>query len=247
MHMQIGQFFSFKMGAYWRILKKRRRCLGILVVLNGGLWGIPALYMAMMTPPKPNIDLPSLHSLKQAKYNIYVVNWGFHTAILIEQPQGWNLGPRNNPQARYVEYGWGDKVFFMLSDTSVPATLAAGLLPTDSVMYLRGRDTLPTEQNYARQLYHRQVSSQQLHTLIETLEQSFLRTAGQRLDPYPRVSTFAGEFYQGREYYVIWSDCNAWTVRHLQNIDVAHSYIPVIFSEQVGPSLQGFELLQGKE
>ncbi|WP_299402285.1 DUF2459 domain-containing protein [Acaryochloris sp. IP29b_bin.148] len=243
--MQLRQFLQRKAGQVRAVIRQRRRCLGILLLLNGGLWGMPALYMAVFTPPSPTIELPNLDTLKQAKYDIYVVNWGFHTALILEQPQGWRLGPTNHAQARYVEYGWGDKRFFMLSDTSIPTTLAAGVLPTASVMYLRGRETLPQPQ-YARQLYHRQITPQQLHSLLRSLEQSFQRTTnGERVAPYPQVPRFAGQFYPGREYYVIWSDCNAWTVRQLQAINVAQAYFPVILSEQVGPSLTGFELIKG--
>jgi len=246
--MHMSQFWQTNYRKFWEILKKRRRCIGLLLFLNGTLWGIPALYMAILTPPKPDIELPGIHQLKQSKYDIYVVNWGFHTALIIEQPRSWNLGPRNHPQARYVEYGWGDKRFFMLSDTSIPSTLAAGVLPTASIVYLRGRDTLPTEQTGVRQLYYRQVSPQQLHALVTSLEQSFQRqTSGRRGVPYPRVSNFAGQFYPGREYYVIWSNCNAWTIRQLEAIQVAQSDWPVIVSKQVSPNLKGFRLIQGSD
>lgn len=245
--MYTNPLWRTRIRQFWGILKRRRRCLGILLLLNGGLWGVPALYMAIWTPPIPEVELPNINPLKKAEYDLYVVNWGFHTAILIEQPQGWALGPPHSPNSRYVEYGWGDKHFFMLSDTSFLATLTAGILPTESVMYLRGRDTLLSAQKHARQLYHRKVSAQQLYDLITTLEQSFKRQDGERSVPYPPVPNFKGQFYPGREYYVIWSDCNAWTVRHLQGIEVAHSFGPVIFSEQVGPSLKGFQLIQGTD
>ena len=244
----MGQFLRTTIKTLGQALKKHRRCLSVLLVLNGALWGIPALYMAIFTPPDPEVTLPSVNDLKQAQYNIYVANWGFHTAIILEQPSGWSLGPPNHPQARYVEYSWGDKGFFMLADSSIPGTLAAGVLPTASVVYLRGRDALPTEQNGVRQLYHRQVTPQQLHSLVDALEQSFQREPqGDRVEPYTLATRFAGQFFPGREYYVIWSDCNAWTLKHLDNIDVAHSSVPVIFSEQVGPSLKGFRLIQGSE
>ncbi|WP_299485394.1 DUF2459 domain-containing protein [Acaryochloris sp. IP29b_bin.137] len=245
--MQTGQFWQNIIRKGWAVLKKRRRCITILLILNGGLWGVPALYMALFTPPKPAIHLPSIQQLQKPLYDLYVVNWGFHTAIILEQPTGWRLGPHNHPQARYVEYGWGDKQFFMYSDTSISTTLAAGVLPTASVMYVRGRDQVPTAKDQVRQLYYRQVTSQQLYDLIEALEQSFLRHNGKRVEPYPSVPAFVGQFYPGREYYVIWSDCNAWTVRHLQAIEVASPVIPVILSEQVGPSLKGFQLILGAE
>lgn len=243
--MHTHPLWRTKIRQFRGFLKRRRRCLGIVLLLNGGLWGIPALYMVIRTPPTPKVSLPNINQLRQSKYDLYVVNWGFHTAILLEQPKGWKLGPPNAPTSRYVEYGWGDKQFFMMSDTSFLTTLAAGIFPTDSVMYLRGRDTLLEAQNYARQLYYRQISAQQLYDLITTLEQSFQRQAGERSMPYPPVPNFKGQFYPGREYYVIWSDCNAWTIRHLQEIEVAHSLVPVIFAEQVGPSLQGFQQIQG--
>ncbi|NJK28675.1 MAG: DUF2459 domain-containing protein [Acaryochloridaceae cyanobacterium CSU_3_4] len=241
----MGNFLRATSRKLWRLIQKRRRCIGIVLGFNGCLWGIPALYIALFTPPASEIKLPSIQQLQQSQYDVYVVNWGFHTAIIVEQPQGWTLGPPNHPQAPYIEYGWGDKQFFMLSDTSIPTTLAAAILPTPSVVYLRGRDAPPTAENYARQLYHRLISRQQLYALIGTLEQSFQRSPqGNRVKPYPQVPEFVGYFYPGREYYIIWSDCNAWTIKHLHRINIAKSDIPVIFSEQVGSSLEGFQLIQ---
>lgn len=242
----MSNFLRITSQKVWQLIQKRRHCIGIVLGFNSCLWGIPAIYMALFTPPAPEIKLPSIQQLQQSQYDVYVVNWGFHTAIIVEQPQGWTLGPPNHPQAPYIEYGWGDKRFFMLSDTSIPATLAAAILPTPSVVYLRGRDAPPTEENYARQLYHRQISPQQLYTLIGILEQSFQRSPqGNRVEPYSQVSAFAGYFYPGREYYIFWSACNAWTIKHLHRIKIAQSDIPVIFAEQVGPSLQSFKLIQG--
>lgn len=246
--MLIAQVARLKIRQLWRVVCKRRRCLGLLLLLNGIFWGMPAIYILVFTLPCPEVRLPSIHQLQQSKYNLYVVNWGFHTAIILEQPYGWQLGPPNHRQARYVEYSWGDKVFFMLEDTSITANIAAGVLPTASVVYVRGRDVLPTLQNGVRQLYHRQVTPQQLHSLVISLEQSFQRSSqGHRVTSYPYKTRFVGQFFPGREYYVIWSDCNAWTIRHLEHINVALSRIPIIFSEQVGPSLKGFRLLESSD
>lgn len=240
--MQIRRF-GRKAWRKCRSVVKKQRCLRVVVLLIGGLWGLPALYMVLFTPPRPPVNLPSIQQLQQPVYNLYVSNWGFHTAIILEQPQGWRLGPLNHPEARYVEYGWGDQHFFMESDRSLLTVLAAGIIPTDSVMYLRGSDQLPNAQ--IGPLYYRSVTRQQLYDLIQSLEQGFKRQQGNRKMPFPEVPEFVGQFYPGREYYTIWSDCNAWTIRHLQDINVAHSAIPVVFAEQVGPSLKGFERLQG--
>ncbi|NJK40237.1 MAG: DUF2459 domain-containing protein [Acaryochloridaceae cyanobacterium SU_2_1] len=229
--------------ALWLLLRRRRRCLAWIFALNGSIWGLPALYIAVFTPQPAFVALSQTSLAQDRTYAIYVANWGFHSSIIVEQPRGWQLGPPHAPRSAFVEYGWGDRRIFMQDDWSIPTVLAAAFLPTDSIVYLRDRPAPPTRQDQVRQLYHRQVTAQQLQALVISLEQSFQRTAeGHRLAPYVYASRFKGRFYPGREFYIFWANCNGWTIHHLERLGIAEKGGPILLAEQVGPSLEGFQL-----
>ncbi|HMB93178.1 MAG TPA: DUF2459 domain-containing protein [Rhodothermales bacterium] len=194
--------------------------------------------MAIQTPPLPevSISLPT-----EATYRVWVARYGYHTAILIEQPDGWHLGPPGQETAPIVEYAWGDRAYYMESDHRLPVLLAALFLPTESVMYVRAHNAPPTRQTGIQGLYVREVDAATLQRLVQSLEQTFVRTPGSnRQPPFSPVSTYRGRFYPGRTFYIFWSACNAWTVRHLKQAGLAHSSFFVILEQQVPGRLSNF-------
>lgn len=202
------------------------------------LWWLPALYMAIQTPPSPSISVPLP---AEATYRVWVARYGYHTAILIEQPSGWHLGPSGQEHAPIVEYAWGDRAYYMESDHRLHVLLAALFLPTESVMYVRAHNAPPTRQTGIQGLYVREVDAATLQRLVQSLEQGFIRTAAShRQPPFPPVSTYRGRFYPGRTFYVFWSACNAWTVRHLRRAGLARSPFFVFLEQQVPGRLHGF-------
>jgi hypothetical protein len=221
----------------WNVTPKRwqQSCLGLGAILLGG----PALFIACFTPPvptQPSAGLP----IPEQSYHLYVADWGYHTTIILQQPKGWRLGPENDPDAAFVEYSWGDRNFYMNADFSPPALFATVFLPTPSVLHLRNWSQAPTLSSGMRYLYHRHINAQQLRALINSLETSFETSRANVLPPVPR---FRGRFYPGREYYIFWSACNAWTVNHLAQAGLARSGWPILIAAQVAPQLRGFKSL----
>jgi hypothetical protein len=196
------------------------------------------MYMAVKTPPPPAVSVPLP---AEATYRVWVARYGYHTAILIEQPNGWHLGPPGQETASIVEYAWGDRSYYMESDHRLHVLLAALFLPTESVMYVRAYNALPTRQSGIRGLYVRAVDAATLQRLVQTLEQAFVRTAEHnRAPPFPPVSAYRGQFYPGRTFYVFWSACNAWAVRHLKRAGLAQSSLFVFLEQQVPGRLNDF-------
>lgn len=204
------------------------------------LLGLPPLYVRWATPTPRPPRLPPLSSLTQERYDLYVANWGYHTSIILEQPQGWSLGPVNDPQAPFVEYSWGDRNFYMKGDFSPLSLFATVFLPTSSVLHLRNWSQAPTLENGIHRLYHRQVDAQQLYALIRSLETALQHPRPAALPP---VDRFRGRFYPGREFYILWSACNAWTVEHLAAADLAKPSRTIVWAEQVTPQLRHFRSL----
>ncbi|MEO0373439.1 MAG: DUF2459 domain-containing protein [Cyanobacteria bacterium P01_A01_bin.17] len=216
------------------------RALALLALLLG----LPPVYMAVFTPYPVSSPWLQDRSLPPGNvYDLYVANWGYHTSIILQQPQGWRLGPSNAVDTPFVEYSWGDRNFYMNADFSPPALFATVFLPTRSVLHLRNWSQAPTSDDGMRHLYHRQINAQQLSTLIGSLETTFKGAEPERPDALPPVARFRGRFYPAREFYIFWSACNAWTVNHLAAADLARPGWSVLAAEQVAPKLRHFQAL----
>ena len=89
---------------------------------------------------------------------MYVADWGYHTSIIVEQPRGWTLGPPGKERASFLEYSWGDKLFYMESDYRPHAVFATLVLPTPTVAYLDGWAD-PPDFRGARAVYARTIDA----------------------------------------------------------------------------------------
>ena len=201
--------------------------------------GCPSLFMWLATPPAPAIDLPAEAS--STRHRVFVMAWGYHSSIFVEQPAGWRLGPEGLEDAPVVEYGWGDRSFFMESNYCPISLFNAAFIPTPTVVYVRGHDRPPNEFVVGGEIYVRECSAEELRRLVTILESQMARDAdGARPMPFPPTAEYGGRFYPGREYYVIWWNCNEWTVRMLRDAGMASSAACVGLKDQVGGRLVGF-------
>jgi len=169
---------------------------------------------------------------------------------IITPRSSWNshwsgrLGPPGEEAAPFIEYGWGDRRFYMDSNFWPHALFATVFLPTASVVYLDGWQSAPVQHERVHEIYYRAVSAAQLRDLVTDLERAMPRTRdGQRPAPLASANTRTGRFYPGRECYIFWSDCNQWTVRRLAAAGLATSGMPIVFKQQVAGRLSGFKLL----
>ena len=175
------------------------------------------------------------------RHRVRVVGWGYHTSIVVEQPAGWRLGPPGRESAPLVEFSWGDRAYYMEADHRPHALFAALFLPTESVVYVRGWDAPPDRRAGARTVLVREVGAEDLRRLVASLERSVVRApGGARAAPHRAVPYYRGRFYPGREFYLFWSDCNAWTVARLHEAGLAGSARGVFLEQQVPSRLRGF-------
>ena len=221
---------------------RRRIALAVL----GALFGLPPLYMAVATPSPGPVRLPDLAE-PRPRYRVYLANWGYHTSVLVEQPSGWRLGPPGEEDAPLVEYAWGERAYFKDGNQAPHVLFAATFLPTASVMYVDGWVAPPGARNGVNELWTREVSADELRAFVTSLEQSFVRTpTGERAPAFPPVAGRGGHFFPAREFYIWWSDCNAWSVKRLGAADLAEDGPLVVTASQVAPRLRGFGHTQAR-
>ncbi|MEA5411452.1 aminotransferase class V-fold PLP-dependent enzyme, partial [Synechococcus sp. BA-120 BA3] len=101
----------------------------------------PMLQAAVVPEPRaPRVRLPQPPA---GSYTVLVADWGHHTAIVVQQPPGWRLGPPGAEAAPFLEVGWGDRRYFHGGERSPQTLVAALFLPTDSVLFLAGHPDPP--------------------------------------------------------------------------------------------------------
>ncbi|BAY10794.1 TIGR02117 family protein [Calothrix sp. NIES-2098] len=192
-----------------------RLCLSSLALLAIGVF-IPRKWSYQ---PKDNCNLDicisntGIHSNIILQTKNYVFNW--HEHISVE-----GIGIDNSDNYNYLSFGWGDRDFYMstpsVADLRLSTTLRALFLPTPSVIYIQGYQSIP---DYL-QVKCIKVDKNNYLQLIKFIQATF------KLDNVGRVirignghTTNAG-FYDALGSYSILRNCNSWTAEALREADV---------------------------
>ncbi len=238
------------MASHSRSRQPRRRrwlwrtLVGVLVLsLSAAV--VPVVWPQGEPSDASALIVPSLTAVDSARrYAVYVVDYGYHTAILIEQPtSAWEDGTMSPPGAAtmFVEYAWGDRRFFMESRYAPWSLFASLLLPTQSVAYVAHHDSPPTPERGWRAVVRRDVSYHEWRQLVVAVEQWIVRdAAGHRGPAFPPVPGYSGQFYAAHGWYSWWHNCNRWTVARLSSAGLATASRVVLAPQQVWHRLRGF-------
>jgi hypothetical protein len=211
-------------------------------------WSLGALALVLILPAlwaelQPHAPPPAMVAARaeSSMTRLYVVDWGYHTAIVIAQPPHAMLGPPDEPASRFVEFAWGDRRFYMESRYAPHSLFATIFLPTEAVMYVAGRAVAPERPAGARSVYARDITVAEWSALARELERWIRHdSSGSRLPAFPSVTGYAGRFYPAHGAYLWWTDCNRWTLDRLAAAGLARSGRGVILSGQVPGRLLGF-------
>lgn len=223
------------MTAIVKLSRVRLAVFGAVLLLLG-----PWAWIRFRPDPPDVVAIPAI-AADSLPRRIYVINWGYHTSIVVPQPPGFTNGPANDPAARFIEYAWGDRSFYMESNYWPHRLFAALMLPTASVTYLAGWSRAPATSDGMSGLWSREVNAEELGRLIAALEGSTRRGAGGvRAPAYQPAVGYRGRFYPAHGAYLFWADCNRWTVDRLHDAGLASSGIGVILARQVASRLHGF-------
>ena len=146
--------------------------------------------------------------------SVFVTSNGWHSGIVVarrdlldaEIPEIADF-----PQARYLEFGWGDAKFYPAERTDLIMTLRAGLIPTPAVMHVVPRSRAPNSTNADIEVLALAVPD--MGRLTTFLAASFDRedTAGTIPGLYPK-----SRFYPATGRFHLANTCNSWTARGLR-------------------------------
>jgi uncharacterized protein (TIGR02117 family) len=162
---------------------------------------------------------------------VYVVRREHHSGIAIavaDWPDpSWSV-LAELPRARFVEFGWGDAVYYQAEKKTLRMTLAAILWPTASVMEVLAVDDVSQVASRDYEATEIRVSAEELATLAASIADSFAPRSPKSTGTV--LVTTAGEsrFFPAKGEFHFFRMCNRWTTERLASIGCAIRPWPVI-------------------
>lgn len=188
-------------------------------------WLCSALLLAacVAAQPLPPVDTGArIHAVR-------IVSNGWHTAIVVDRDELAATGrlpeAADFPQAAFLEFGWGDRVYYPAGEKTLGMALDAALTPTPAVMHMAGLARAP-EQAYAGvEVVPVALTRGELTRLVATIAGEFERVDGQRATAISRGLYPDSNFYNARGAFHLFNTCNTWTARMMRaaGIDVSPS------------------------
>ena len=160
----------------------------------------------------------TVNTLFADKMAIYVVSHSHHSGIVI--PGDYiKLNYLTNSDkflnAKYIEFGYGDRDYYMSPDAGVFMGISALLWPTESVIHVVRIDksleeTFPTSKIFRIKITEKKLSLLKRYIFESFKYQSIMNKPlgkGQYLDSY---------FYAGSRDFYIFNTCNTWVAEALE-------------------------------
>jgi uncharacterized protein (TIGR02117 family) len=150
---------------------------------------------------------------------IYVVRRLHHTGIAIPTvdwpSRDWPV-LADFPQARYLEFGWGDAAYYQAPDPTLGETIAAVFWPTPTVMeVIPWQGIGETSADY--EAVALRVSDAELRAIAKSIDDSFVQPISATGNGY-QVAGGKALFYHARGKFHAFRMCNRWTAERLLTV-----------------------------
>lgn len=149
---------------------------------------------------------------------IFVTSNGWHSGIALRRvdvPLAIIPEAADFPDAAYLEFGWGDAVYYPTPQAGIGMALGAAF-PGPAVLHLAGLADHPGRVFPTAQLVPLSLSDDALARLLAYLAASFDRRGATRAAPHAAGLYSFSRFYPATGRFHLLNTCNTWTARALQ-------------------------------
>ncbi|MCH8169325.1 MAG: DUF2459 domain-containing protein [Proteobacteria bacterium] len=165
-------------------------------------------------PPAPPPSQPDL----DAKTIIFVASNGWHSSIILAKadlPPGRLAEAADFPEARFLEFGWGDAVYYPARRATLGMTLRAALVPTPAVVHVVGLRAEPARSSPEAEVVSLALDDKNFGRLVDFIDASFERAGAPRAAATGPGLTTTSRFYPAKGRFHLFNTCNTWTARAL--------------------------------
>jgi uncharacterized protein (TIGR02117 family) len=182
----------------------------------------------------PSSRLTDAQSPDQA---VRVVSNGWHTAIVIPRVElaasGLLPEAEDFPDAAFLEFGWGDRVYFPAERVTLGITLEAALIPTPAIMHIAGLSRAPELAHPDAEVLTVMLTETGLGLLIGSIAADFERPEEGRAMPVAPGLYPNSHFYPAHGAFHLFNTCNTWTARKLSEGGVELSSSGVVTADDL--------------
>lgn len=165
-------------------------------------------------------EQPSSRS-EQAAHEVSVVHEGWHTALVLAQADiaATGLLPEaaDFPNARYLEFGWGDRAYYTSADPSLAQALRAALLATPAVLHVAELSKPPRPVPNKRPVISVALTEMQFRSLVSAIAGTFTRSDSGRAWSIGSGLSARSRFYPAEGTFLLFNNCNTWAAKMLQS------------------------------
>jgi uncharacterized protein (TIGR02117 family) len=165
-------------------------------------------------PPAP----PAGASPLTGVHTVFVTSNGWHSSIVIGRnalPDGLVLEAADFPDARFLEFGWGDAEYYPAKDPGIGMALAAALAPTPSVVHMAGYALPPARRYPKSEVLALVLDEASLGRLATFIDATFDR-GGQARAASSGPGLYSDSlFYPALGEFHLFNTCNTWSARAL--------------------------------
>lgn len=174
----------------------------------------------------------------------FIVHNAWHAAIvLLKNDISPDAVPElvDFPQARFIEFSWGDKDYFPNPDAGIFAALKAAFWSSGSVLHVVGV-TADVKTFYpTAEIVELQLSAPAFARLQDFIAQTFARPAGGSARPSAGLFAYS-RFYPSTRKFSLLKTCNTWVAEALESAGLPITPSGVMtagqLAEQIGKIVQ---------
>jgi uncharacterized protein (TIGR02117 family) len=149
---------------------------------------------------------------------IFVTSNGWHSSIVFARanlPPGRVPEAADFPDARFLEFDWGDAEYYPAKDASLSMALSAALVPTPAVVHVAGLPVEPGRRYPNAEVVTLSIDAQGLDRLVDFIDATFDRGGGPQATATGPGLYAASLFYPAVGRFHLFNTCNTWTARAL--------------------------------
>ena len=162
---------------------------------------------------------------------VHVIGDGWHTSIVIARSEVVATGQlpeaEDFPDAAFLKFGWGDRVYYPARTKTIGMTLNAALWASPAVMHVAGLARLPASSPSGTKVVRVALTDTGFRRLVRTIAGEFERPGSGRAKPVSRGLYPDSNFYDAHGGFHLFNTCNTWTARMLRagGLDISPSGI----------------------
>jgi uncharacterized protein (TIGR02117 family) len=157
-------------------------------------------------------------SCKTDSVEVIIHSNGYHTSFILpvkNSVYNWRKDLPINSNIQYLEFGWGNKQFYMALDYSVKTTIKA-LFPSETVMHVVQLDKEPEKWFRGSKAKRLKICREDYAILVNYIRNSFEKDSQHKFIYLGEGLYGPSAFYQGKGNYHGLETCNTWVAKGLR-------------------------------